>query len=61
MLSYSFVPALNPTVFRKSSSMQKDEDLAEQIHQFNATNRKYYELKWGGEVGKEIYQNPFGG
>ena len=60
-IDYGFVPSLNPTLFRRSSSLLKHPDmLVKDGNDYRENNKKYYILKWGGEVGSEKYLHPFG-
>ena len=45
---------LNAEVYRNSMTIEKEPHL----NNFN-NNLKYYESKWGGTVGKEVYTIPF--
>lgn len=50
------VPFLNPAIFKRSSTLEKEPLLETQI---NNNKNKYIE-KWGGLPGKEIFKTPYG-
>lgn len=48
---------LNPSVFRSSMTLHKDKSTNSRF----MNNKNYYEKKWGGEPGKERFDEPFNG
>lgn len=58
IIDYKISPMLNPQIFRRSSSIIKDGSIVRQENK--EINRKYYIVKWGGDVGEEKYSVPFG-
>ena len=60
ILKFDFIPTLNPTIFRRSSSIMKSDSLLESINAVKVKNFEYYKLKWGGGIGHETYRYPFG-
>ena len=56
-IKYDFVPALNPLIFRRSSTLEKEPEL---ISGYIQKNLAYYEKKWGGKVGEEKFKEKFG-
>lgn len=57
LVKYDCVPALNPTIFRRSSTLERDPHL---IKDYKEANMRYYVKKWGGGVGEEKYTEKFG-
>ena len=60
-IDYGIAPLLNPHVFRRSSTIlaQKEESIVSS--ESKERNKKYYILKWGGDVGEEKFIDCFGG
>ena len=57
MIKGALVPTLNPTLFRRSSTLEREPSL---ISEYREKNLKYYEKKWGGDVGNEKFTEKFG-
>ena len=57
MIKYDCVPSLNPTLFRRSSTLEEEPNL---MTEYRNNNLRYYEKKWGGGVGEEKYTEKFG-
>ncbi len=51
------IPFLNPAVFRRSMTLMKQPTL---FNNYKDTNKEYYIKKWGGDVGQEKFETPFG-
>jgi len=58
LIKYDCVPSLNPTLFRRSSTLELEPSL---IKDYKEANLRYYVKKWGGVVGQEKYTEKFGG
>ena len=47
-------------VHERSTTVRNDDDLRKNVATFWLRNEEYYKSKWGGGVGKETYDTPFG-
>jgi len=59
-IKFDYIPSLNPTIFRRSSTLLKGGAIAEEINEAQVKNKNYYLQKWGGPVGAEIFKTEFG-